>query len=149
MSNTSGQTTFTRSMNGLIDITDGAGFEASGGTVKAETLEVNNLSTQNIIASDPTASSSLYTANTGNVFIGSNSDALFLKNLYTQTQGGIQFLETTNPTAPFSFLSNNTNDILGDLRNQMLKMNPFFFNSRETISAAKSMKNKSGANFRT
>jgi hypothetical protein len=83
-------------MNGLIDITDGAGFEASGGTVKAETLEVNNLSTQNIIASDPTASSAIYTTNTGDVSIGTNSDVLYFKNLYTQTQGGIQLLETTN-----------------------------------------------------
>ena len=111
MSNTSGQTTFTRSMNGLIDITDGAGFEASGGTVKAETLEVNSLDVQKIDAPDRTAISKVYARNTGDVLVGSLSDTLFMRDLYTTTQGGIQLLETTDPAIPFAFLSNNTNDI--------------------------------------
>jgi len=111
MSNTNGYQTLTKSMNGIITLSDGAGTTISNGTVSTTNLDVVNLSTQNIVAPNLSTSSAIYTANTGNIFVGSNSDALFLKNLYTQTQGGIELLETTNSTAPFSFLSNNTNDI--------------------------------------
>jgi hypothetical protein len=111
MSNTNGYQTLTKSMNGIIVLSDGSGTTISNGTVSTTNLDVVNLSTQNIVAPNLLTSSEIYTANTGDVSIGTNSDVLYFKNLYTQTQGGIQLLETTNPTAPFSFLSNNTNDI--------------------------------------
>ena len=111
MSNTNGYQTLTKSMNGIIVLSDGSGTTISNGTISTTNLDVVNLSTQNIVAPNLSTSSEIYTTNTGDVSIGTNSDVLYFKNLYTQTQGGIQLLETTNTSAPFSFLSNNTNDI--------------------------------------
>jgi hypothetical protein len=111
MSNTNGYATLTKSMNGIITLSDGAGTTISNGTIEATNLEVDNLDTQNLDAPDRTMLSKVYARNTGDVVVGSFSDYLYLRNLYTTTQGGIQLLETTDPAIPFAFLTNNTNDI--------------------------------------
>ena len=111
MSNTNGYATLTKSMNGIITLSDGSGTTISNGTIEATNLQVNNLDTQNLDAPDRTAISKVYARNTGDVLVGSLSDSLFMRSLYTTTQGGIQLLETTDPAIPFAFLTNNTNDI--------------------------------------
>ena len=111
MSNTNGYATLTKSMNGIITLSDGAGTTISNGTIEATNLQVDNLDTQNLDAPDRTMLSKVYARNTGDVVVGSFSDYLYLRNLFTTTQGGIQLLETTDPAIPFAFLTNNTNDI--------------------------------------
>lgn len=116
MSNTNGFATLTKSMNGIITISDGSGTTISDGTITTDTANVNNLNVdnlnvQNIVAPDPTATSNIFNANTDDVNIGANCSQLRLKDLYTLTTGGYQLLETYEPTIPFVFMSNNTASI--------------------------------------
>jgi len=59
MSNTNGYQTLTKSMNGIIVLSDGSGTTISNGTVSTTKLDVVNLNTQNIVAPNLSTSSEI------------------------------------------------------------------------------------------
>lgn len=78
MSNTNGYNTLTKSMNGIITVSDGMGTVIEDDTVTTDTVicttfETDNLNVNNIQGKLPTDNITLYTNTTGNIRIGDNS----------------------------------------------------------------------------
>lgn len=111
MSNSNGYQTLTKSMNGIITLSDGSGTIISDGTIQTVNLDVDNLNTQNITAPNLATASNVYNENTEDVNIGSNCNLLTFRKLYTTTSAGYQYLESNETSTPFAFMTNNSASI--------------------------------------
>jgi hypothetical protein len=73
MSSTTNNPYMTKSMNGIIVLSDGAGTTIEGGKVITNILEISNLNVNNIQGKLPANNITLYTNTTGNVNIADNA----------------------------------------------------------------------------
>lgn len=78
MSNSNGYNTLTKSMNGIITLSDGSGTvieddSITTDTMNVSTLNVGDLNSQNIVAPNPSNVSNIFSTNTNNINIGNTS----------------------------------------------------------------------------
>ena len=96
MSNTNGQVSFVKSMNGILSFNTGSGTTIEGDTITTDiincdtlnTINFNatNLNTDNIQGTTPSSNITLYTNSTGNVTIGSPNSLNYINGpLYVNT----------------------------------------------------------------
>ena len=106
MSSTTNTPYMTKSMNGIIVLSDGAGTTIEGGTITTDNLDLVNLNVDNIAGIANGDNINLYTATTGDIQIGSlstssiniNADELNLTSATTTTiySADISFNNTNN-----------------------------------------------------
>jgi len=115
MSSTIAQPSVMKSMNGVVTYDDGQGTVISGGTIQTDTLDVTNLNTQNIVAPDPGADSSLYVDDISDVYLANNCSTLHLRtmelNTFTTGYGTTDFIQSTDATKSIALFTNADNAI--------------------------------------
>jgi len=117
MSSTIAQPSVTKSMNGVVTYNDGQGTEISNGVVTAQTLNVVNLNTQNIVAPDPSLDSSLYVDDITDVYLASSCFNLYIRTLtlttaYLTTYGFTEFLQANDPSRAIALYTNVDNNTI-------------------------------------
>ena len=106
MSNSNGQVSFVKSMNGILSFNTGSGTIISGDTITTDNLDVTNFNTNNLQGITPSDAITLYTNSTGDIHIGSANSANYINgqvivdNIFT----------STTSTNPFIY-PNTTGDI--------------------------------------
>jgi hypothetical protein len=104
-----------KSMNGVVTYDDGQGTVISGGTIETDTLNVTNLNTQNIVAPDPGADSSLYVDDITDVYLANSCSNLYLRtlqlNTFSATYGTTDFIQSTDSTKAIALFTNADNAI--------------------------------------
>lgn len=116
MSSTIAQPSVMKSMNGVVTYDDGQGTVISNGTIQTETLDVTNLNTQNIVAPDPGADSSLYVDDISDVYLANNCSTLHLRtmdlNTFTTEYGTTDFLQSTDSSKAIALFTNVDNNAI-------------------------------------
>ena len=104
MSNTNGQVSFVKSMNGILSFSTGSGTTIEGGwfittdiincdTLNTTNFNATNLNTDNIQGTTPSSNITLYTNSTGNINTGSANSLnyingpLYVNNIFGTTTG--------------------------------------------------------------
>lgn len=88
MSNTNGQVSFVKSMNGILSFNTGSGI-----IIEGNTITTNNINTDNIQGLTPSDNITLYTNSTGDIHIGSANSLnyvdgpLYVDNIFGTTTG--------------------------------------------------------------
>jgi hypothetical protein len=105
-----------KSMNGVITYDDGQGTVISGGSIQTDTLDVETLNTQNIVAPDPGADSSLYVDDITDVYLASNCSTLHARTLSLNTfgteYGTTEFMQYDTAANAIALFTNCDNAIL-------------------------------------
>jgi len=105
-----------KSMNGVITYDDGQGTVISNGTINTQTLDVQTLNTQNIVAPDPGADSSLYVDDITDVYLASNCSTLHARTLSLNTfgteYGTTEFMQYDTASNAIALFTNCDNAIL-------------------------------------
>ena len=116
MSSTIAQPSVMKSMNGVITYDDGQGTVISGGSIQTDTLDVQTLNTQNIVAPDPGADSSLYVDDITDVYLASNCSTLHARTLSLNTfgteYGTTEFMQYDSASNAIALFTNADNAIL-------------------------------------
>jgi hypothetical protein len=101
MSNTNGYNTLTKSMNGIITVSDGMGTVIEDGNVTTDTINVTQFNSNNIQGIQPSDNITLYTNSTGNVTIGSANSLnyingpLYVNSIFNSPTSSIAYLFPT------------------------------------------------------
>ena len=117
MSSTTNTPYMTKSMNGIIVLSDGAGTTIEGGTITTDNLDLVNLNVDNIAGIANNDNINLYTATTGTVQLGSlsttaiNINALELNLNSTNTTNIISSNMSFNNTNNFRINSSNISSV--------------------------------------
>ena len=116
MSSTIAQPSVMKSMNGVVTYDDGQGTVISGGSIQTNTLDVETLNTQNIVAPDPGADSSLYVDDITDVYLASNCSTLHARTLSLNTfgteYGTTEFMQYDSASNAIALFTNCDNAIL-------------------------------------
>ena len=97
MSNTNGQVSFVKSMNGILSFNTGSGTIISGNTITTDNLDVTNFNTNNIQGITPSDAITLYTNSTNTISLG---NATVPTNIATLKFIGNE-ITSTNVITPF------------------------------------------------
>jgi hypothetical protein len=106
MSNTNGQVSFVKSMNGILSFNTGSGTIISGDTITTDNLDVTNFNTNNLQGITPSDNITLYTNSTGDIHIGSANSANYINGLVIVDN----IFTSTTSTNPFIY-PNTSGDI--------------------------------------
>jgi hypothetical protein len=145
MSSTTNTPYMTKSMNGIIVLSDGAGTVIENGTITTDNLDLVNLNVDNIKGIADGDNINLYTATTGDIQIGSlstssiniNADELNLTSATTTTiySANISFNNTNNfriNSSNISSVATRDNYISATRYASLIGLNQVFINTNST-----------------